>query len=355
MSRFLIMLLLVLTPCAAFAQVTIESPGNGEQVATPFLVEGTAEPGQLLELVIDNRVMLVFRANSAGKFRIPVDVRTDAFTIRPVGEAELAATVAVGSGRVAERTRRVETAEVKARLEPEPEPAVEPETTESSEPEVALPASNPAVPEAVEEEREPRRPIDPATTAEVVELSSRETDTVDDVVEQIVPDLPAPEPEPVEAVPPAPQPPAATEDVVVQIVPTLGSADNQPVATLKKPNRRHNWKPWHIPSWLTQVPVGTVGGLLGAYVGYQVGYHAVVPLAGYPVSYWPEVATAALFYTAATGITVWAIGKAWGGKSPWWASMLGAAAGSAISAIHPAMFLGVPAVGSTIGYHLAAD
>lgn len=92
MLKITLCVALFLTSSVAVAEIRIDAPDSGASVPLPFLIEGRAEPGQSLRLRVDGEDVLVFRADDAGRFRVPVDIAAPTYSIEAL-EGEDAATL----------------------------------------------------------------------------------------------------------------------------------------------------------------------------------------------------------------------------------------------------------------------
>lgn len=114
MIRWLLFCLLSFSAFDAWADVTIEAPVDQEEVPLPFLIQGSAEPGQQLKLVADGNTVLVFRADDQGRFRVPVDLAGRHFSVESLdGASRDGVDVSIGQTR-REQSLRVEQAQVDA-------------------------------------------------------------------------------------------------------------------------------------------------------------------------------------------------------------------------------------------------
>jgi len=108
---------------------------------------------------------------------------------------------------------------------------------------------------------------------------------------------------------------------------------------------------------MSQILGGTLASVAGASSGFMLGYLVLEPALDWP--------NGAPFPSAATGVSmmlggalltsslVWLMGKAFGGRSPFLATLGGTLIGSLGYLAHPVAGVALAPIGATTGYHLA--
>lgn len=314
---------IVLTISAsAFGQsLRIDRPDGTRSVPVPFVVEGTADPGAVLVLEVDGEFVTVFRADSEGRFSVPVSTSASQITVRLKGESAVSASVAIATGgEFQPSTSREETV-----AEPPPPDALE-AADPSAEDEPVRQEESDEEPADTDADTEP--PTAAALTAEV----PPPPEELEGDVEQTDDDETIPEPGP-------------------------DQASDLPVGYVEKCHYRplrsalhchvvpHESQPSFQPFGLGTMVVQFFGSVIGAGVlaagGGFLTYAIVRPTAnGFDAGSAGIVAgTLLLFPGAALG--AWGTGELLGGD------------GSFLWSLGGTLVLGV--VGSVVGYHLSAD
>lgn len=154
--------------------------------------------------------------------------------------------------------------------------------------------------------------------------------------------------------------------LLIVLFPALASAQSLPagVPPAEDPNQIVWQSPappppvFNAPAAATAQILGGLGmSAIGASAGFVGGYLVVEPALGWPNGApLPGAGTAVTMWATSavvTSLSVWLVGKAFGGRSPFGATFAGTLVGSLGWLAHPLAGVALTPVGATAGYHMA--